>query len=523
MTKEKALKKTFAAAIIGAALTLLPVSIAWGATTTTETCTTHRVAVTRTVRVTIHPIVHGHRTTKVVKKKEVVRHNVRVRIAYKVKVKGKTVTRHRTVVRSEIEYRTVKSCTPTATLTGVTTTTTQASGSATANTVAAATKTSVQALIDPDATVAVTTPQAPPVPVLFNYSASVASGNIPDGELTLTISLHNSVSATAVCQANVSGATSSTALASCTKSIPSWGEYDLVTNYSSGISNVATTGQTDTIDIQPPALADASVNDSWPTDTPSIAATVDRPETSADVTLTDGNFEGATGVTLTDQLGDECGATVSGTTAECTMSIVGIPSSFTVGYLGGATTVANQSAAPWGTPEQQKVTTNWPADTYQASSPAVTTPTTTNDSTTYSISQINAFPKFISGSAPTPCNPGNFQCAAFGVSGLPAHGTVTMTVMSDGTTDAAVGETCTIDLTSATACFVQDSMTNSDLTSWTVKASWSGYSSGTYNVTNFSAANQTFNMQVTAGGASTPPLTTSPTGAWWSYNGNSGT
>ncbi len=77
---------------------------------------------------------------------------------------------------------------------------------------------------------------------------------------------------------------------------------------------------------------------------------------SATATLTDPDgFDGATSVTLTDQLGDTCNAVVSGTSAFCKMTVTGTPSSYRVAYPGGDTTS----------------TTEWPADQIAITNPSV--------------------------------------------------------------------------------------------------------------------------------------------------------
>ena len=231
--------------------------------------------------------------------------------------------------------------------------------------------TSVRATIDPDWSLAVTTPQAPPIPVTFTFSASAGPDPLPDGELTLSIYVHASVSSAGGCEANVGGDTTS---ASCTVTLPAFGSYDLVTSYSSGVGNVAATGSTETVDVEPPLPLDETIISTWgvtaPTNTYSLAATVIG--SNANVTFTDSNYEGATAVTLTDQLGDTCNATVTGTTANCTMAVTGIPASFTVTYPGGVDGSTTQTISPWGIPQAQTIDYQWPSEVLLVSNPNVT-------------------------------------------------------------------------------------------------------------------------------------------------------
>lgn len=230
--------------------------------------------------------------------------------------------------------------------------------------------TTVRATIDPSYVLTVTTPQAPPIPVTFTYSAST-EGSMPDGELTLNIYVPGILSNAGECEANIGGGTTS---ATCTVTLPAWGQYELITSYDSGVSNVAATGDTDIVDVEPPALQPETVENQWgvttPTSGPAIAATVQG--SSAAVTLTDGNFEGATAVTLTDQLGDQCTATITGTTATCTMNVTGIPASFTIDYPGGPDQATTQTVSPWGINQPQTVTFQWPAEQVEVANPTVT-------------------------------------------------------------------------------------------------------------------------------------------------------
>ncbi len=112
--------------------------------------------------------------------------------------------------------------------------------------------TDVRATIDPTWTLTNAagtpdTPAAPPkVPVTFTYSATASVAPLPPGDLTLNIYVADSVSSAGGCQANVGGTVTR---ATCTVNIPAWGDYTLITSYSSGVSTVAATGQTETVNI----------------------------------------------------------------------------------------------------------------------------------------------------------------------------------------------------------------------------------------------------------------------------------
>lgn len=382
----------------------------------------------------------------------------------------------------------------------------------------------VRANIDPNYTLP-STPQAPPLPVTFAYSATSGS-TVPDGTLTFDIYVHGSETSVAGCAANVGGAITS---ATCTATIPAWGNYDLVTTYATNSPNVIPTAQTDTVDIQPPALPAVAETEAWGTSgvtaSPAIAATVNTALTADAVTLTDPNFEGATAVTLTDSNGNECGAIVAGTTASCTMPSSGTPSSFKIAYPGGTSQVLTETASPWGVSEPQQVTISWPARTVTVSSPTVTIPTVTH--VTDTISFIDAYGPWYDGAAPAPCGvPANYECVALGTQGLPADGTVTLstTLNTENVLTAQKGTTalsCTVDLSVSTVCFAALPYATEALSTvpWTVTASWSGYSTGSYNVTDYSAPPVTYAM-VPAGGASIGPVTSNPTGTWWDSAGN---
>ena len=257
------------------------------------------------------------------------------------------------------------SSTTTSTSSSATTSGSSATTSSSSGTTSTPAKVIVTASTDPTATVAMTTPQAPPVPVTFDYSASVSAGDLPNGVITFTVEASGSLSATATCSTSVVSATTSTVDGTCTKNIPGWGNYDLITNYSSGLGTVATTATTETVDIEPPALAAVTNPNSWPAPSGSITIT---DTTHATASITSSNYEGATTVTLKDQLGDQCSANVSGSSASCTLPLTGPPTSLSVGYPGGTSTTTTEYSSAWGVSEPQSVTTSWPSETVSGGS-----------------------------------------------------------------------------------------------------------------------------------------------------------
>jgi hypothetical protein len=287
-----------------------------------------------------------------------VKHTARHMVSERVKVGGKWVTK-----KVERRYVACVYSPPRLTLTVASPTT-------------SGVVTNVKANIDPSWALATTTPQSPPVPVTFSYSAGVTNGSLPAGELTLSIFVHGSVSNAGGCQANVGGDISS---AQCTVSVPQWGQYDLITSYSSGVSNVASTGATETVDVEPPALTGITVADTWGTTAPTnnVAISAQVVGFNAAVTVTDSNFEGDASVLLTDQLGDTCTAVVSGASATCNMTVTGTPNAFQVSYPGGTSTTTTQTMSPWGIAQSQSVTYIWNADTITVGHPSVTSQTAT--------------------------------------------------------------------------------------------------------------------------------------------------
>ena len=425
-----------------------------------SSATTKRVPVTHIVKVPVWRVVHGKkvhvwhrvdgkRVETFTRKREDVRVWRRERIKVRVKVDGKWKVETRIVRRKVIETKIVTVPPPTTTTQPVTTTTTTQPVTTTTTTqpvttttvpatttTTAATSTPAKIVVkgstDPTATIAVTTPQAPPVPITFDYSASVSSGDLPDGVITFTVEASGSLSATATCSTTVVSATTSTVDGSCTKNIPGWGNYDLITNYSSGLGTVATTATTETVDIEPPSLAAITNPDYWPAPTGSITIT---DSTHATATISSSNYEGATAVTLKDQLGDQCSASVSGSSASCTLPLSGPPTSLSVGYPGGVSTTTTEYSSAWGVSEPQSVTTSWPAETVSGGSSvskaAQTVSFTSSGGTPVTGTTYSPTASSTSGGAPT--FTGSGDCSGTGTITMAAtSGTCTVTANQAG-------------------------------------------------------------------------------------------
>ena len=201
--------------------------------------------------------------------------------------------------------------------------------------------------------------------VTWDYSAGVTDGTLPPGTLSLAVSEPNAAGASGGCIINVGGTTTG---GTCTVELPQYGDWNVTVTYNGASATVAPSTQTDTEKIEPPP---ATVNYQWGTDSPSNAPTVAAvvKGSTADVTVSDSNFEGAASVAVTDNLGDGCSAPVAGTQATCQMPVTGTPSSFVVGYPGGASSTGTRTVPPNGT---QPVTYNWPADNVNVPNPNVT-------------------------------------------------------------------------------------------------------------------------------------------------------
>lgn len=146
-----------------------------------------------------------------------------------------------------------------------------------------------------------------------------------------------------------------------TTTLASYGAHTTDLVYDAG-ANSATSGNEQSV-IEPPAI---TVNDTWGTTPGTVVTglTADVIGTTANVTLTDPNFEGATSIQLTDNLSNTCQANVNTTTATCSMSVTGTPTAFTVAYPGGVSTQSTQPVPPNGV---QQVTTAWPASSVHLS------------------------------------------------------------------------------------------------------------------------------------------------------------
>lgn len=201
--------------------------------------------------------------------------------------------------------------------------------------------------------------------VTWSYSAS-ATGTLPDGTLSFTVTPNtNQLSAVGTCTINVGGSTTG---GTCSLELPDYGAYRTTVSYVGASTTVApsTASEVDTIEPLPTTITHAWGTD-YPSDTPTITTRVVR--TAQMVTVSDADFMGVNVITVTDNLGDTCSATVSGTTASCTMDASSAPSSYTVAWPGIPNTVANVPVGDGGT---QQVTTEWPAQTINVASPSVT-------------------------------------------------------------------------------------------------------------------------------------------------------
>ncbi len=205
-----------------------------------------------------------------------------------------------------------------------------------------------------------------PLAVTYSYSASATetvngvtkpTASLPPGVLNLYSE------GLLKCSINVGGSITG---GKCFVTYSEYGAHTVVVEYLSGTTNATTGNETET--IEPPAI---TVRNAWgttaPTNGPASTIKITR-GSSAAVTLTDANFEGAISVGLTDNLGDTCTAPVTGAEASCSMAVTGAPSTLTVNYPGGTTTEYSQSVEPNGT---RQVTEEWPGESVQVT-PTVT-------------------------------------------------------------------------------------------------------------------------------------------------------
>jgi hypothetical protein len=259
-----------------------------------------------------------------------------------------------------------------------------------------------------------------PLDVTYTYSASATVAGSPDPSLPAGV-LELFSDGLLACSENVGAQTSA---GTCAVTYSSFGAHTVNTVYDSG-TNSATTGNESEI-IEPPSVAPSTVNGTWPTDTPTISVSMSG--STAQVTLTDSNFDGATSVQLEDQFDDTCAATVSGTTASCSMTTTGTPTAFTIRYPGGSPSQSTQMVYPWGVAQTQAVTTDWPADTYTVSDPAFTlylvvTPFTPSNTSPYAGDQGYEIGCYLDRSG-TDVFPGTMTITGPGLGGAD-YGTVT--------------------------------------------------------------------------------------------------
>lgn len=249
--------------------------------------------------------------------------------------------------------------------------------------------TTVRATIDPSYVVAATTPQNPPVAVTFTFSASAgttstgAQNPLPDGTLNLTIYVPNSVSVAGGCQANVGAGLSPsgdpTDPVSCTITVPAWGSYDLIVTYSGG-GQVSATGETSTVDVQPPSPPTVTNDFVWGLNAPSSqpTASIVVHGSTATIDATDNNWENPSGpVIFHDGIGDSCSLAISGTNGTCTITLstpgttAGQLSTPTINWP-GSTSTTTQTIDQWGVTQQQPVDNVWAPDAAQVVNPTVT-------------------------------------------------------------------------------------------------------------------------------------------------------
>lgn len=200
--------------------------------------------------------------------------------------------------------------------------------------------------------------------VTWSYSAASAD-NLPDGTLTLAVQEPNKAGSSGGCTMNVSAAQTG---GTCTQELPHYGSWNVTVTYTGASQTVAPATSTDTEDIEPLPV---TFTKTWGTDAPSNQPTVNATVigSTADVEVDDANYEGASSLTVSDENGDSCNATISGTAASCQMPVGATPSRFTVAYPGGSTTQSTRPVAPGGT---QQVTTTWPAQNIPVTNPSVT-------------------------------------------------------------------------------------------------------------------------------------------------------
>lgn len=214
-----------------------------------------------------------------------------------------------------------------------------------------------------------------PLEVTWSYSASVSSGSLPTGTLTLTVTEPNAVGSAGGCTMNVGGTVTG---GNCTVTLPSFGNWEVTVTYAGGTSGST---YSDTEDIQPPAPATITNVDTWgttaPSNPPSASITVDG--LKAAVIVTDASWVGLTSTaTALDNFGDKCNLTISGTQATCNLTLAHQITSasqlngLTIDFPGAPTQTTTQTVSPWGVPQQQTLITEWPPIAVGINNPNVT-------------------------------------------------------------------------------------------------------------------------------------------------------
>lgn len=208
--------------------------------------------------------------------------------------------------------------------------------------------------------------------VTWTYSADGNGNPLPAGTLALSVQEPNAAGPSGGCTMNVDATTTG---GTCTVELPTYGAWNITVTYAGSGTTVVPATSTDTEMIEPlPATIAKTWGSDSPSSAPSITATVIG--STADVSVSDQNFEGASTIAVSDQLGDDCTATVSDTTATCDMTVTGTPTRFQVAYPGGTTMQGTRLVAPNGT---QQLTTTWPAQNVAVTSPSVTVQAATID------------------------------------------------------------------------------------------------------------------------------------------------
>lgn len=288
----------------------------------------------------------------------------RVQIKKRVRKHGHwvVVRKHGKIVRIRVwrcEKKRVPKPAPTVTITVPTTTTVTSTPTTPTSTVQP-----TAAYLDPSFT------QDPsnPLSVTWTYSASDAGTTVPPplGTLALIVTQPGQVGATGECSIEVGGSNPSGG--TCTLTLPSYGNWNVTVSYTGADSlTAAPSTQTETEQIEP---LPTTIQEVWGTATtetvPTVQANIEG--TAGTILIGDANFEGATSITVTDNLGDTCTATVTGQNASCDMTVTGTPTSFTIGYPGGTTTSGTQDVPLGGV---QQVTYEWGPQTIPVNNPVV--------------------------------------------------------------------------------------------------------------------------------------------------------